>query len=388
MKIIQSIARARRPAIVALVTLAGVILLALFGVIDPELGLGLFGAVTHKTTVSIVMPAYNSEGTVVAAVDSCRAQSHRDCEVIVVDDGSTDGTWDRISRLPGVKAIRKPNGGVASARNAAMRHASGDFIAWMDADDLMHPQRIALELDVLRAHPRAVLASTDFSAFHDDEPDFDASHIAAYYRAVRLAQTVDSLYDEESAPVELDGTPRRVLLGHAYERLVHGNFVHPPTILLRRGAWERAGTFDESLRYGSEYDHLLRLARLGDFAYIDAPLLRYRRGPSQLSHNASHGRMPLDTVAVLDKLKRDDPPLARRHARAFRERYARAFVESSEASIASGRPRAAALLARSLCYGPRPREVSRVAAKIMLPAAFVSLIKKALVRGSPAATRS
>ncbi|HZZ92448.1 MAG TPA: glycosyltransferase [Usitatibacter sp.] len=340
----------------------------------------------RRARVSIVMPAYNAERTVLDAIDSCLAQTHRDCEVVVVDDGSTDGTWERISRLPGVKAIRKANGGVASARNAAMHEASGEFIAWMDADDLMHPDRIAVEVDVLRTHPRAALVSTDFSAFHDGEPDFEASHIAAYYRAVQRAGSVDSLYDHVSSPVEVDGRARPVLLGLAYERLVRGNFVHFGTVLLRRVAWERAGPLDESLRYGCEYDHLLRVARLGFFAYIDAPMLRYRRGPSQLSHDSSHGRMPLDTVAVLDKLKRDDPPLARRHARAFRERYAHAFLESSEMTIASDRARAAAFLARSLPFGPPPRDVSRIAAKIMLPASFVSLLKKALVRGGPAVT--
>ena len=380
-KIISSMRCRRRPVATTLVALSAVAVLGFFGVIDAEAGVVLIGAVA-KDTVSIVIPTYNAERTVVEALESCLGQSYRDCEVIVVDDGSSDRTWERVSRLPGVKAIRKSNGGVASARNAGMREARGEFIAWMDADDVMHPERIALEVAVLREHPHAVLASTDFSAFRDGEPDFDPSHIAAYYRAVQVARSVDSLYDQQAAPVEFDGAPRRVLLGHAYERLVHGNFVHPPTILLRRSAWDRAGAFDETLRYGSEYDHLLRLARHGDFAYIDAPLLRYRRGPSQLSHNASHGRMPLDTVAVLDKLKRDDPPLARRHARVFRERYARAYVESSEANIPSGRARAAALLARSLPFGPSPREAARVAAKIVLPAPMVAVLKKAFMRGA------
>jgi len=254
----------------------------------------------------------------------------------------------------------------------------------MDADDVMHPERIALQVAVLREHPGAVLASSDFSAFRDGEPDFDPSHIGSYYRAVRMAGSSSGLYDRDAAPIEFEGASRRVHLGRAYERLLRGNFIHPPTVLVRRSTWEKAGGFDETLRYGCEYDHLLRVARQGDFAYIDAPLLRYRRSPTQLSHAASHGRMPLDTIRILDKLRRDDPQLARREARTFRERYARAFVESSEMSIASGRARAAKLLARSLPFGPPPRDVSRIAAKIVLPASVVSLLKKALVRGDAA----
>ena len=386
MKIIESMRYPPRGVMLAIAATVGVAVLALFGMIEPEIAsLGLFGAVAHKHTVSIVIPAYNCEGTIVEAVESCLAQSYTDREVIVIDDGSTDGTFERVSRIPGVRAVRKANGGVASARNAAMREAKGDLIAWMDADDVMHPDRIALQVAVLREHPGAVLASSDFSAFRDGEPDFDPSHITSYYRAVRVTGSAGGLYDRDAAPVQLEGAPRRVHLGRAYERLLRGNFIHPPTVLVRRSTWERAGGFDESLRYGCEYDHLLRVARQGDFAYIDAPLLRYRRSATQLSHAASHGRMPLDTIRILDKLRREDPQLARREARVFRQRYARAFVESSEMSIAAGRARAAALLARSLPFGPSPVEVSRVAAKIILPAPVVAALKKALVRGTPAA---
>ena len=339
----------------------------------------------RRSRVSIVIPAYNAQATIGQAVASCLAQTHPDCEVIVADDGSTDGTWDVVSSIKGVKAVRKPNGGVASARNAAVLVATGEYLAWMDADDVMHPERIALEVQVLRDRTHAVLVSTDFSAFRDGEPDYESSHIASYYRVVREAGCVDRLYDREAGTIEAGGVHARILVGRVYERLMRGNFVHFGTALVSRSAWERAGLLDESLRYGCEYDHLVRMARLGDFAYIDAPLLRYRRDPGQLSHDSAHGRMPLDTVAVLDKVRRDDPALARREARTFRARYAHAFLETSEMTVASDRARAAAFLARSLPFGPPPRDVSRIAAKIVLPASVVSLLKKALVRGDAAA---
>jgi len=338
----------------------------------------------RRGRVSIIIPAYNAEATIADAVASCLAQTHPECEVIVADDGSTDGTWDVVSAIAGIKAIRKANGGVASARNAAMREATGQFVAYLDADDLMDPRRIELELEVLLRHPSAVLVSTDFSAFRDGEPDYERSHIASYYRAARLAGGVDGLYDHVAGMVGADGERSRFLVGRVFERLLGGNFVHFGTMLVARGACEAAGVMDETLRYGCEYDYLLRLARLGPFAYIDRPLLRYRRGPAQLSHDSAHGRMPLDTIAVLDKVRRDDPALARREARTFRTRYANAFLETSEMTVASDRARAAAFLARSLPFRPPPRDVSRIAAKIMLPASFVSLLKKALVRGHAA----
>lgn len=339
----------------------------------------------RRSRVSIIIPAYNARATVAAAVESCLAQSWPDCEVIVVDDGSTDGTWEALCAIPGIKAVRKENGGVASARNVAMRHATGGFIAWLDADDLMQPHRIVLQVEALRSQPDVVLVSSDFSAFSDGAADFERSHIASYYRAVRQAGGAEALYDYPCGTVEADGVRGRVLVGRAFERMLRGNFVHPPTFLMPRSACERAGTLDETLRYGCEYDYCLRLARLGRFAYIDLPLIRYRRAPTQLSHASGNGRMPLDTVAILDKIRRDDPQLARRESRTFRERYARAFLETSEMTVASDRARAAAFLARSLPFGPPPRDVSRIAAKIVLPASVVSLLKKALVRGDAAA---
>ncbi|HET9652221.1 MAG TPA: glycosyltransferase [Usitatibacter sp.] len=339
-----------------------------------------------KGRVSFVIPAYNAAATIVPAVESCLAQTWRDCEVIVVDDGSRDDTACRLAPLQDRITVRhKLNGGVASARNFAMREATGEFIAWLDADDIAHPERVELCMRAMQQRPDVVLVSTDFSAFRDGEPDYEASHLESYYRMARLAGGAPGLYDE-SAPIdEADGARGRLFVGDAYRRLVQGNFVHFGTALLRRSAWERAGELDESLRYGCEYDHLIRVARLGRFAFIDRPLTRYRRSDGQLSHLSSGGRMPLDTIAVLDKLRREDPALARRERALLRGRYAGAFLEAAEMSIGAGRVRAAWLALRSLRHGPSARELSRVAAKVALPRSVVCALKKALVRTAPAA---
>ena len=97
-----------------------------------------------------------------------------------------------------------------------------------------------------------------------------------------------------------------------YERLLEGNFVHPGTVLVRRSALDRAGPFDESLRHATEYDLIVRLARLGPIAFVDAPLNRYRLWAGQLSNGVS--RIWLDTIAVLEKVRHDDPAYAARLA--------------------------------------------------------------------------
>lgn len=337
----------------------------------------------RRGCVSFVIPAYEAAATIAETVRSCLRQTWADCEVIVVDDGSRDGTAQAVPAHPKVRVIRKANGGVASARNAGMAAANGEFIAWIDADDIALPERARVQVCALCAHPDAVLVSTDFSAFRDGRPDFEASHIAAYYRAVRTAGGVAALYDEARGLGDAAFAGATLYLGTAYERLVRGNFVHFGTAMVRRETFERAGPMDETLRYGCEYEYILRLARLGRFAYVDAPLLRYRRGPLQLSSHGA-GRVPLDTVAILDKLRRDDRPLARREARLFRDRYAQALIEAAEMTLAAHRGRAAVLWLRSLRHRPPLEDVSRVAAKLALPRPMVSMLKRALGRASGA----
>ena len=135
--------------------------------------------------VSVVIPAYNCAHTVAETIESCLAQDYEDLEILVVNDGSTDGTAEVLASFGSrIKVIDQPNGGLASARNAGQRAARGEYIAWMDADDLMLPWRIRLQAEVLASQPMIGLVSSDFSAFTSPETDYDDSHMANYYDAV------------------------------------------------------------------------------------------------------------------------------------------------------------------------------------------------------------
>jgi len=104
--------------------------------------------------VSVIIPAYNAEAHLAATLDSVFAQTYRPLEVIVVDDGSRDSTRDIVAayqaRHAGLRLIAKANGGVASARNAGLKAAQGDYVAFLDADDLWHPEKIATQMNTLR----------------------------------------------------------------------------------------------------------------------------------------------------------------------------------------------------------------------------------------------
>jgi glycosyltransferase involved in cell wall biosynthesis len=104
--------------------------------------------------VSVIIPAYNEAATIERTISSVRSQTYSNLEMQVVDDGSTDETAAIVQRLAGIDhrimLLRKPNGGLSSARNYGIAHAGGEFIAPIDADDLWHPDKIKKQMAVMR----------------------------------------------------------------------------------------------------------------------------------------------------------------------------------------------------------------------------------------------
>jgi len=294
--------------------------------------------------VSIVIAAYNCQDTIAAAVRSCLDQTYPNTEVVVVNDGSTDSTADVLASFGSrIRVVTQHNGGLAAARNAGTRAATGEFIAWMDADDLATPDRAAVEAAVLQLDSNLAVVSSDFTAFVDEAVDFDPSHISSYYNAFSRLGGAARIYEQVSTFQLPDGA-RPVRRGHVYEQLLWGNFVHPPTVMARREWLERAGPFDDSLRYSSDYDLLLRLAHIGEFAFVEAPLLRYRRSPTQMSGSASSRIMPFETIRILEKARAADPSLDVRLAALFKRRMAESLVTAAAAIGPTERIKALSLL--------------------------------------------
>ncbi|MDD4887932.1 MAG: glycosyltransferase family 2 protein, partial [Thiomonas sp.] len=143
---------------------------------------GRTGNTDPDALVSVVIPAYNARNTLAQTLDSLFAQTHRNLDVVVVDDGSTDGTAEVLEAFAGrVRVIRQANAGIAVARNASVQAARGDYIALLDADDLCRPDRIAMQLRYLQTHPDILLCSSDFGAFDETGPLAPASYCGVYY---------------------------------------------------------------------------------------------------------------------------------------------------------------------------------------------------------------
>jgi glycosyltransferase involved in cell wall biosynthesis len=326
--------------------------------------------------VSVLIPTYNRAQSLAATLDSVLAQSYPRIEIVVIDDGSTDATGAVVARYGDrVRYRRKANGGVASARNAGLAEASGELIALLDSDDLCLPERIALQVACLRQFPDVVLCSSDFSAVVDDRVT-EVSHIGSYYSQVRRTPGgVRGLYPHSQAlslPARAPAPgqslpPVTVLTGRVYEQLIWGNFVHPPTIMVRRSTVQSVGAFDDTIPVGTEYDWLIRVSRAGAFAYLGTPLLLYRYSADQLSGPRYSARLALDTAAALRKVRLADPALYRRHRVRLRRRIGACYLLAANAALERDKLAASGHWLRGVAWGALGLLTLKVLAKIALP---------------------
>lgn len=186
--------------------------------------------------ISVVIPAYNAAPYLPRCLASISAQTLPPCEVIVVDDGSTDNTA-QVAEALGAKVIRQPNGGISVARNHGIRQAAGDWIALLDADDSWEPEKLARQAAAVG--PDTVLVYTGLTYYDDGG-----------VRSVKIADPPDV----------------------AKKMLRYCNPI-PCTYIVKREALLRDGGFREDIRACEDWEMLVRLSRMGSFAAVPDPLM-------------------------------------------------------------------------------------------------------------------
>ncbi|HEY2584989.1 MAG TPA: glycosyltransferase [Tepidisphaeraceae bacterium] len=204
--------------------------------------------------VSVLMPAYNARRYVAEAIESVLAQTYRDFEFLIIDDGSTDDTAEIVNRYAAaddrIRVLKRSNGGVGAALNAGLAEARGELVARMDSDDVCLPERFARQVEFLRETPDCVLVGCRVLLIDPDgEPLFEMTDIP-------------------TAHAEID------------EKLlqVRWSIVHP-TVMMRRDVVRRLGGYDNELVPVEDHDLFLRLAEVGRLANLPQVLLRYRKHP-------------------------------------------------------------------------------------------------------------
>lgn len=227
--------------------------------------------------VSIIIPTYNYARGVGETIDCALAQTYPNVEVIVVDDGSTDHTWDVLMSYGGcITAIHKSNGGVSTARNVGFEASKGEFLLFLDSDDLIPPEKIEILLHALTSNPSWGMV---YSAW----------------------QCIDETGQRVLSEV------RYRKQGHLLKELLLRGIVMPPgCVLVRRSCLRTVGEFDPQLSAAADIDMWIRIAHAGyEVGYIDQLLFRYRVVSNSMSRNVD--RMAEDDLRQLDKFfKRSD----------------------------------------------------------------------------------
>ncbi len=212
--------------------------------------------------LSVVMSVYNGERWLREAVESVLGQTLGDFELLVIDDGSTDGTLGILEhyRDPRLRVSRQPRAGLTISLNRGVRLTTAPLVARLDADDVALPERFVRQVAFLEAHPEAGLLGT---GCHDVGP---SGEIAATYR-----------------PPANHPEIRRALIRH-------NPFVHS-SVMLRREALERAGFYDERLQVAQDYDLWVRMSRVTRLANLPEPLVLRRLSPGRVSRSRDTERL-------------------------------------------------------------------------------------------------
>lgn len=278
----------------------------------------------YKPLVSVIIPSYDSARFVVAAVQSALAQTYSPVEIIVVDDGSTDDTRERLLSCVGpVRYVYQSNGGPSKARNRGLQEARGELIAFLDADDQWMPEKLIKQWGCLRANPDAGLIHTD----------------------------TYQLYEPTGQQVYVDHGKKR-FSGRCYTELFWGNRITTSTVLVPRQCLDQVGPFDERIRGAEDMDLWLRIARHHSLDYVNEPLVLYRNHALNSSRNQ---RMMLEVeYYVLAKALKADPSLtATLGQHRVRERMFDLAFEAGYGNVdADDLPRARRYFREALSYDP------------------------------------
>jgi len=230
-------------------------------------------------SISVVVPSYNAERTILQTVESVQKQTLSNIEIIIINDGSTDRTLELLQSITDqrLKIVSCKNGGLPVARNRGISHAKGEFISFIDADDLWRPDKLELQLAALQQHPDAGVAYSWTSYFIDGQEE----SIFPYH------------------PVFFEG--------NVYDKLLVNNIVgNGSNILVRRKAIESVGEFEPTLKSCEDWDFYIRLAAKWHFVVVPKHQILYRQSPKAMTSKVEV--MEKEALRVVERAYQAAPP--------------------------------------------------------------------------------
>lgn len=212
----------------------------------------------NNPKVSVIIPVYNSERFIAQAIESALTQTYKNLEVIVVNDGSTDNSYEKIKPyLSSIKYISQENKGVSAARNTGIKNSEGELIAFLDSDDIWLSEKLDLQRDYLRSNP-------DVGLVH--------SNILYINKNGNLIPSNTDFATDAS--------------GMCFKELFkHGNKILTSSVVLRKNCFKKAGYFAENIHYAEDYELWLKVAKHFAIGHINQPLVLYRIHTTNTTQN-------------------------------------------------------------------------------------------------------
>jgi glycosyltransferase involved in cell wall biosynthesis len=276
--------------------------------------------------VSVIIPAYNAEDFIGEAINSVQTQTLSVSEIIVVDDGSSDQTAEVAAKL-GASVIRQEHGGISVARNAGIRAAKHEWIAFLDADDTWEPQKIEFQLAAIRRYPDVGLVSCDLSQWLHGSP------------VSEIVSDLAGVADNDAPLVYIPQAQGAFLI----DRMTYNS----PTMLIRRELLLSVGLFDEQVRYVEGVECYLRVIARCPIVLVELPLVRQRLHERNTSANSIE--MRLSWIKMVDRLSAEPEKYPPGAAEALAKDMSGQLIPLGRSLLDEGRTREArGLFTRSL----------------------------------------
>lgn len=275
-----------------------------------------------KALVSVVIATFNLAAYLPLAIKSVLDQTYKNIEVIIVDDGSTDGTRDAISVYlndPRVTYLFQENKGQAAAKNYGVRESRGEYVAFLDGDDMWVPEKLDAQIPMF----------------------LKSEAVGLVYSRMRYIDEIGK---------ELKVTDNELFRGRVSGPLLIRNFIGFGTCVVKKECFERLGAFQEHRRMGIDYDLWLRLSTQYEFEYVDRPLLCYRLWAGQMSKNYK-GRY-LNGIEIMKSFLQEFPGVVDKNTE--NEAWAHTYVGFGKCvqDIDRRRGQALRLFWQALCHKP------------------------------------
>lgn len=258
--------------------------------------------------VSVVIPAFNAEKYIKETIDSVLKQTCKDFEIIVVDDGSTDKTKKILEQyIDRINYIFQENSGPSKARNTGIKIAKGEYIAFLDADDLWPKSKLALQVDFMELHPDIDMVFADMMTFNQD-----GVILKSYLKNIKRENFYNILLQEQHE------------LKDPFLMLLRANFIPTGTVMVRRGMLEKYNIkFDENISSVEDLDYWMRVSIFSKIGFIPEILKRKREHEENISKNLLKAK--ISAIYVRERIQKEFPKLAVKYKKGFDKRFAELY---------------------------------------------------------------